>query len=80
MVEEGAPAPDFELATDTRERVRLSALRGKPFVLYFYPKDDSRAHLLRSSPRRKWCLAAPRGTASRRIYAESRYRLRWESF
>lgn len=41
MVEEGAPAPDFELATDTGERVRLSALRGKPVVLYFYPKDDS---------------------------------------
>jgi peroxiredoxin len=35
MVEEGAPAPNFELATDTDERVRLSALRGKPFVLYF---------------------------------------------
>jgi peroxiredoxin Q/BCP len=42
MVEEGAPAPDFELATDTGEPVRLSALRGKPVVLYFYPEDDSK--------------------------------------
>jgi peroxiredoxin Q/BCP len=41
VVEEGKPAPDFELATDTGERVRLSSLRGRPVVLYFYPKDDT---------------------------------------
>jgi peroxiredoxin len=41
VVKEGEPAPDFELATDTGERVKLSDLRGKPVVLYFYPKDDS---------------------------------------
>ena len=41
MVEEGAPAPDFELASDEGETVTLSALRGKPLVLYFYPKDDT---------------------------------------
>jgi peroxiredoxin Q/BCP len=41
MVEEGGPAPDFELATDTGERIRLSGLRGRPVVLYFYPKDDT---------------------------------------
>ncbi len=41
MIEEGKPAPDFELASDTGERVRLSDLRGKPVVLYFYPKDDT---------------------------------------
>jgi len=39
VVEEGQQAPDFELASDTGERVRLSDLRGKPVVLYFYPKD-----------------------------------------
>jgi peroxiredoxin Q/BCP len=33
--------PDFELATDTGERIRLSGLRGGPVVLYFYPKDDT---------------------------------------
>jgi len=42
MVEEGKPAPDFELADDAGERVRLSDLRGNPVVLYFYPKDDTR--------------------------------------
>jgi peroxiredoxin Q/BCP len=41
MVEEGKPAPDFELTSDAGERVRLSDLRGKPVVLYFYPKDDT---------------------------------------
>ena len=41
MVEEGKPAPDFELESDSGETVRLSDLRGKPVVLYFYPKDDT---------------------------------------
>jgi peroxiredoxin Q/BCP len=41
VVEEGKPAPDFELASDTGERIRLSGLQGKPVVLYFYPKDDT---------------------------------------
>ena len=41
MVEEGADAPDFELTSDTGEPIRLSSLRGKPVVLYFYPRDDT---------------------------------------
>ena len=41
MVEEGQEAPDFELPSDTGEPVRLSGLRGKPVVLYFYPRDDT---------------------------------------
>ena len=41
MVEEGKPAPDFELTSDTGESVRLSELRGKPVVVYFYPRDDT---------------------------------------
>ncbi|HTZ07130.1 MAG TPA: thioredoxin-dependent thiol peroxidase [Gaiellaceae bacterium] len=41
MIEEGKPAPDFELTSDSGETVKLSALRGKPVVLYFYPKDDT---------------------------------------
>ncbi len=43
MVEEGKPAPEFELRSDAGETVKLSDLRGKPVVLYFYPKDDTRA-------------------------------------
>jgi peroxiredoxin Q/BCP len=41
MVEEGKPAPDFELTADSGESVKLSDFRGKPVVLYFYPKDDT---------------------------------------
>jgi len=41
VIEEGKPAPDFELTSDSGEQVRLSSLRGKPVVLYFYPRDDT---------------------------------------
>ncbi len=41
MVTEGQPAPDFTLQSDTGERVTLSSLRGRPVVLYFYPRDDT---------------------------------------
>lgn len=38
---EGQPAPDFSLAADDGTTVRLSDLRGRKVVLYFYPKDDT---------------------------------------
>jgi peroxiredoxin Q/BCP len=41
VVEEGHEAPDFELTSDAGEQVRLSQFRGKPVVLYFYPRDDT---------------------------------------
>ena len=41
MVSEGEPAPDFTAETDAGETVSLSDFRGKPVVLYFYPKDDT---------------------------------------
>ena len=41
MIEEGKAAPNFELKSDSGETVSLAALRGKPVVLYFYPKDDT---------------------------------------
>ena len=37
----GTMAPDFELATDSGTTVKLSDLRGKRVLLYFYPKDDT---------------------------------------
>jgi peroxiredoxin Q/BCP len=41
MIDEGTVAPDFELTSDDGSTVRLSALKGTPVVLYFYPKDDT---------------------------------------
>lgn len=37
----GQPAPDFTALTDSGEPITLSALRGKPVVLFFYPADDT---------------------------------------
>ena len=41
MVAEGQPAPTFTLPSDSGEDVSLESFRGKPVVLYFYPKDDT---------------------------------------
>jgi peroxiredoxin Q/BCP len=37
----GTRAPSFSIITDNAGKVSLAALKGKPFVLYFYPKDDT---------------------------------------
>jgi len=37
----GQTAPDFDLPTDGDGRVRLADFKGRPLVLYFYPKDDT---------------------------------------
>jgi len=37
----GSPAPEFTAATDTGETVRSASLRGRNFVLVFYPGDDT---------------------------------------
>ena len=41
MLAAGDLAPDFTLRSDSDEEVTLSSLRGRPVVLYFYPKDDT---------------------------------------
>jgi len=37
----GDKAPPFKLATDGGGVISLASLKGKPLVLYFYPKDDT---------------------------------------
>ena len=37
----GSPAPSFDRESDSSEHVTLDSLRGRPVVLYFYPKDDT---------------------------------------
>ena len=41
MIQEGKKAPDFTLPSSEGGKVSLKELRGKPVVLYFYPKDDT---------------------------------------
>ncbi|UCE18547.1 MAG: thioredoxin-dependent thiol peroxidase [Gemmatimonadota bacterium] len=41
MLERGATAPDFTLVADDGKKMKLSSLRGKKVILYFYPKADT---------------------------------------
>ncbi|MEJ2117736.1 MAG: peroxiredoxin, partial [Alphaproteobacteria bacterium] len=41
MLNEGDIAPDFELPSDSGNTVKLSDLKGKTVVVYFYPKDNT---------------------------------------
>ncbi len=41
LVAVGAAAPDFKLMDSAGKAVALSSLKGKPVVVYFYPKDDT---------------------------------------
>jgi len=40
-LEAGQPAPLFTLTDQEGREVRLESFRGRPVVLYFYPKDDT---------------------------------------
>lgn len=41
MIEVGKKCPAFKLPSDEETTVSLSELKGQPFVLFFYPKDDT---------------------------------------
>lgn len=41
MLKVGDPAPDFDVVDHNGNQVRLSGLRGKKVVLWFYPKADT---------------------------------------
>jgi len=41
VIKEGQKAPDFVLPSNDGRDIALADLRGKPVVLYFYPKDDT---------------------------------------
>jgi peroxiredoxin Q/BCP len=40
-IAENQPAPDFSLPASGGRTVSLAAMKGKPFVLYFYPRADT---------------------------------------
>lgn len=41
MLDEGQAAPDFTLPTDRGASVSLARMRGRPVVIFFYPRDDT---------------------------------------
>ena len=41
MAEDGKPAPNFKLPDENGKTLELAKLKGRPVVLYFYPKDDT---------------------------------------
>lgn len=41
MTLEGKPVPAFDMPTGDGDRVSDTALKGQPYVLYFYPKADT---------------------------------------
>ena len=53
-LEAGDKAPNFKLATDENGSVSLAGFKGHPFVLYFYPKDDTPV-----APKRRSISAPP---------------------
>lgn len=41
MLEEGVKAPGFKLPDETGKTLDIAKFKGKPVVVYFYPKDDT---------------------------------------
>jgi len=41
MLDAGDAAPDFELESGNGGMIHLNAFKGKPVIVYFYPKDDT---------------------------------------
>lgn len=59
----GHPVPDFDLPATGGKPIRLSALRGQPVVLYFYPKDSTPGCTLESRDFRDQLPAFARANA-----------------
>lgn len=83
MIEEGKPAPTFTLTSDSGDDVSLESLRGKPVVLYFYPRDDSRASISSNrftAPPAWWttqhiaCVHPSMGTSQARSLTAAKFR------
>jgi thioredoxin-dependent peroxiredoxin len=41
VIDDGDKAPDFKLIDDAGKPIQLAKLKGRPVVVYFYPKDDT---------------------------------------
>jgi peroxiredoxin len=61
VVNEGDPAPPFDLQAGDGSQVRLEALKGQKVVLFFCPKDDTPGC---TSGKKNRCMAGPTGGLS----------------
>jgi peroxiredoxin Q/BCP len=57
MLQVGDRAPDIEIPTDSGEAFRLSEMKGKRVVLYFYPKADTPGCTVEACEFRDWIKA-----------------------
>lgn len=68
----GKPAPDFTAVAQDNTTVHLSALKGKPVVLYFYPKDETPGCTAEASSfRDSWQAIAATGAVVVGVSADS---------
>lgn len=68
----GKPAPDFTAIAHDGTKVQLSALKGKPVVLYFYPKDETPGCTAEASSfRDSWKTIAATGAVVVGVSADS---------
>lgn len=80
----GSPAPDFTLPLDNGEMLTLSSLRGKPVVLFFYPRDDTSSCTAEACEFRDWVAvfddigAVIVGVSPDSVKSHVRFRARYE--
>jgi len=83
-LKEGSKAPDFTLATDTGEPLKLSSLKGQNVVLYFYPKSDTpgctteACEFRDSFPRFKKADAVILGVSPDPVKAQTKFKAKYE--
>lgn len=84
MLAVGDVAPDFTALTDAGEPLTLSKLRGKPVVLYFYPKDDTKTCTIQACefrdafPRFKRGKAIVLGVSPDSVKSHVKFKVRYE--
>jgi peroxiredoxin Q/BCP len=83
MIAAGDVAPDFTLLTDAGAPLTLAALRGRPVVLYFYPKDDTESCTVEacefrdSFPRFRRGRAAVLGVSPDSVKSHARFKAKY---
>jgi len=84
MVSVGKAAPAFTLDTDSGGRLALKDLKGRPVVLYFYPKDDTSGCTIEACefrdafPRFKGAKAAILGVSPDSVASHQKFKAKYQ--